>query len=131
MSLGYFAKIRMSAEFSYYSVIVDCFNASDDAPSDKSEYYHGDDEVKHCEDDAEDFVAVCKVVVDKFFHCFVSLSLRVYSLSLSLHTLYHRGVSLSRGLVKVFLFFFRFVKCAQKREKYFLKFCSFCLLTKC
>ena len=97
MSLGYFAKIRMSAEFSYYSVIVDCFNASDDAPSDKSEYYQGDDEVKHCEDDAEDFVAVCKGVVDKFFHCFVSLSFGG-SLALFLYILYHKRVDLSRGL---------------------------------
>lgn len=71
MSLGYFAKVRMSAEFSNYSVIVDCFNPSNDTPSDESEYYYRDDEVKDRKDNAEDFVAVCKVVVDKFFHCFV------------------------------------------------------------
>lgn len=105
MSLGYFAKIRMSAEFSYYSVIVDCFNASDDAPSDKSEYYHGNDEVKHCEDDAEDFIAVCKVVVNKFFHCFVSLSFGgLLSPSLCIH--YTTEGSLCQGVCEKFFLFF-------------------------
>ncbi len=104
MSLGYFAKVRMSAEFSYYSVIVDCFNASNDTPSDESEYYYGDDEVKDGKDNAEYFVAVGKLCVDKFFHCFVSLSfggscpLSVYIIS--------QVDSFVKGFCEFFLFFF-------------------------
>ena len=69
MSLGYFAKVRMSAEFSYYSVIVDCFNTSNDTPSDESEYYYGHDEVKDGKDNAKYFVAIGELCVDEFFHC--------------------------------------------------------------
>jgi hypothetical protein len=94
----------MSAEFSYYSVIVDCFNTSDDTPSDESEYYYGNDEVKDGKDNAEYFVAIGKLCVDEFFHCFVSLSfggscpLSVYIIS--------QVDSFVKGFFKVFFYFF-------------------------
>ena len=76
----------MLAEFFHHSASVDCIYAVHYEVSDCSDDYYGNDEVKHCEDDAEDFVAICKVVVDKFFHCFVSLSFgRFLSPSLCIH----------------------------------------------
>ena len=86
MSLGYFAKVRMSAEFSYYPVIVDCFNTSDDTPSNESEYYYGHDKVKDGKDNAEYFVAISELCVDEFFHsCYLSFCRGFLSPSFCIH----------------------------------------------
>lgn len=104
MSLGYFAKVRMLAEFSYYSIIIDCFNTSDDTPSNESEYYYGDDKVKDGKDNAEYFVAVGELCVDKFFHCFVSLSFGG-SCPLSVYIISQVDLFV-KGFFKIFFLFF-------------------------